>query len=382
MTQPLALYIHWPFCLSKCPYCDFNSHVREDIDDKAWATALISEIRRVGVELPNRTITSIFFGGGTPSLMAPSTAAAVLDKISVTWPLSDDCEITLEANPNSVEVKRFRDFQSAGINRVSVGIQALRQDALTFLGRTHSLDEALRAIDTARDTFKRYTFDLIYARPDQTPAMWETELREALTRCDKHLSLYQLTIEPGTAFQQLYARGDLTPPGEVASEELYDLTQAIMEDSGLPAYEVSNHASSGEESRHNLTYWRYQDYAGIGPGAHGRVTIGGETYATRCFKTPEKWLENALRGSGEQERIALTDEEKVAEHVMMSLRLKQGLDLQDFQTRHGRPLAEVLPQEQLTFLQELGDLTLSNDRLRATPQGLKRLNAVLGQLLS
>ena len=272
--KTLAVYVHWPFCLSKCPYCDFNSHVRESVDHAAWRQALLAEIGYYATLMPDRTVGSIFFGGGTPSLMQPDTVAAVIDAVRGHWKSAEDVEITLEANPTSSEIDKFRHFADAGVNRVSLGVQALDDEVLAFLGRTHSAKHALRAVEMAAETFGRYSFDLIYARPEQTAAQWRRELTQALRHAGEHLSLYQLTIEPGTAFYHAHARGDLTEIDEDGAVALYRATQEVMEAHGLPAYEISNHARKGAESRHNLAYWRYRDYIGVGPGAHGRVTLG------------------------------------------------------------------------------------------------------------
>ena len=298
-TGDFALYVHWPFCLSKCPYCDFNSHVRESINQDRWRAALLREVDHAAErEAPGfGPLTSIFFGGGTPSLMEPATAAAVIGRAAERWGLAPDVEITLEANPTSVETGRLADFRAAGVNRVSLGVQALDDDALKALGRAHGAAEALEAVRIARRLFARTSFDLIYARPGQTPSMWRDELRRALAEAGEHLSLYQLTIEPGTAFHTQHRRGELAIPDENDAAILYEITQNIMSEAGLPAYEISNHAAPGAESRHNLVYWRYGDYAGIGPGAHGRITRAGHTTAYRRQRAPERWL-RSRRSSG------------------------------------------------------------------------------------
>ncbi len=287
---PFAVYVHWPFCKAKCPYCDFNSHVRAAIDQAAWQRALLAELDHYADRTPGRTVSSVFFGGGTPSLMAPATAAALIERIGQRWVLAGDAEITLEANPTSVEAERFRDFRAAGVNRASLGVQALDPAALTFLGRGHSVGEAIAAIALARRQFPRFSFDLIYARPGQEPAQWDAELKQALSLAGDHLSLYQLTIEKGTAFHTAHARGDFAIPDDDRAGMLYELTQLRLNEAGLPSYEISNHARPGGESRHNLVYWRYGDYVGIGPGAHGRLTLGGAKVATRQLRLPETWL--------------------------------------------------------------------------------------------
>ena len=323
---PLALYVHWPFCVSKCPYCDFNSHVRDVVDQHAWRKALLADLAHEAALLPGRRLGSIFFGGGTPSLMPPETVAAVIDAATTAWAPVGDVEITLEANPSSVEAARFADLAAAGVNRVSLGLQALDDEALVFLGRAHGVDEGLAALATAQRHFGRVSFDLIYARPGQGVAAWEAELARALSFGTEHLSLYQLTIEPGTRFATLAAKGELTIPGEDDAADLWDVTQALTAAAGLPRYEVSNHARPGAESRHNLAYWRYTDYAGIGPGAHGRR--GG--LATLRHKKPENWIAAVERnGSGLQEETPLSGTEVAMERLVMGLRMTAGIDLRD-----------------------------------------------------
>ena len=366
----LAVYIHWPFCKSKCPYCDFNSHVRERIDEARWRGALLAELEYYAALTPARTVTSIFFGGGTPSLMAPATAAAVLERVAALWPLDPAVEITLEANPSSVEAARFRDFRAAGVNRVSLGVQALDDAALEFLGRAHDRREALAALDVARRSFERFSFDLIYARPGHTVAAWEAELNRALALAGEHLSVYQLTIEPGTAFATAHARGDFALPDEETQAALYETTQERLAAAGLPAYEISNHARPGAECRHNLAYWRYRDYVGVGPGAHGRLTLEGRKVATRQRRAPETWVETVERaGHGTEETTALTPDEVREERLMMGLRLAEGVILD-------APLASA----RLDPLVEGGFLTVEGNRLKATPAGRQRLNAVLTRL--
>ncbi len=320
----LALYVHWPFCVSKCPYCDFNSHVRAEVDQAAWREALLADLAHEAAALPGRQVTSVFFGGGTPSLMPPETVAAVLRAAEQAWGFAPDVEITLEANPSSVEAARFADLAVAGVNRVSLGLQALDDAALHFLGRAHDVDEGLAALGVAQREFRRVSFDLIYARPGQPLAEWEAELARALAFGTEHLSLYQLTIEPGTRFATEAAAGRLTIPDGDAAADLFEATRAITAAAGLPAYEISNHARPGAESRHNLTYWRYGDYAGIGPGAHGR-RLG---VATQRHRKPENWLNAIARnGHGAQEEAPLTATERAHEALLMGLRLREGVDL-------------------------------------------------------
>jgi putative oxygen-independent coproporphyrinogen III oxidase len=379
----LALYIHWPFCQSKCPYCDFNSHVRETIDEARWRAALLADLDHAAEETPDRRVVSIFFGGGTPSLMAPKTVAALLERAAARWPLAADVEVTLEANPGSVEAARFQDLRQAGVNRVSLGVQALDAAALRFLGRRHTIDEALAALAVARRHFARYSFDLIYARPGQTLAQWEAELDRALTLAGDHLSVYQLTIEAGTAFAAAHARGDFALPDDELAGALYETTQARLAAAGLVAYEISNHARPGSECRHNLVYWRYDDYAGIGPGAHGRLSVGRDKVATRQRRAPETWLAAVERdGHGNEERTTLTPEERGEELLMMGLRLADGIERARFRAECGRDVVDVLDRARLDPLVEAGFLALDERRLRATDAGRQRLNAVLARLLA
>ncbi|NNG03859.1 MAG: coproporphyrinogen III oxidase [Inquilinus sp.] len=383
-----GIYVHWPFCLAKCPYCDFNSHVRERIDQPRWAAALLRELDHFANETEGRTVGSVFFGGGTPSLMAPATAAAVIDRVARRWSLPADAEITLEANPTSVEAGAFAEFAAAGVNRVSLGIQALDDAALSFLGREHSAEEGLAALALARRHFRRHSFDLIYARPEQTAQGWQAELARALEHADGHLSLYQLTIEPGTAFHARHTRGSLGLPDEATQAALYETTQAMLERAGLPAYEISNHARPGEESRHNLLYWRYGDYVGVGPGAHGRLTAsaadgGRQKLATRTHRAPEVWLERVERqGHAEQPREAIVPAERLAEMLMMGLRLAEGVALSRIAAETGRRLDAWIPAPTLAPLLEAGLLVRDDRRLGATAAGRRRLDAVLASLLA
>ena len=377
-----AIYVHWPFCLSKCPYCDFNSHVRERIEQDRWRAALLSELDHYARQTPGRTVTSIFFGGGTPSLMEPATVGAVIERIGRRWTLDPDVEITLEANPTSVEAGRFRGFRAAGVNRVSLGIQALDQPSLKFLGRQHSAEEALGAIDTAARHFDRYSFDLIYARPGQTPESWAAELDRALALAAGHLSVYQLTIEQGTAFATAHARGDFTLPDDELAGELYELTQLRLAAAGMPSYEISNHARPGQASRHNLTYWRYGDYVGVGPGAHGRLTLGGQKLATRQAKAPETWLARVeADGHGTQETEAIDQAARAEELVMMGLRLAEGIPRRRFRDELGLEPEDLIDATALGHLTEGGFVTLDRNGLTATAAGRQRLNAVLAALL-
>jgi oxygen-independent coproporphyrinogen-3 oxidase len=371
-----GIYIHWPYCAAKCPYCDFNSHVKREVSEERYLAAVLRELSFYAGLAPGRRVSSIFFGGGTPSLMHPATAEAVLQAISTHWTVEPDAEITLEANPSSVEAGRFADFRRAGVNRVSLGVQSLHDDQLRFLGRLHNAAEARAAIEIANTHFERVSFDLIYARPEQTDAEWRAELTDALKMAAGHLSLYQLTIEPGTAFYRLEQTGKLRIPEGDAAARLYELTQEICEAAGLPAYEISNHARRGEEARHNLLYWRYGDYAGIGPGAHGRIGVGAGRLALSAERDPARWAAQVERdGQGLASREPLTDLEQAEEMLLMGLRLAEGLSLARLAERTGhRPSPEVL--HLLTQ-----DGLLSRDApaaiIRATPQGRLVLNSVI-----
>ncbi|APR51183.1 coproporphyrinogen III oxidase [Sphingomonas koreensis] len=368
---PLALYVHWPFCVSKCPYCDFNSHVRDVVDQDAWRKALLADLAHEAAVLPGRRLGSIFFGGGTPSLMPPATVAAVIDAATAAWAPVGDVEITLEANPSSVEAARFADLAAAGVNRVSLGLQALDDMALDFLGRAHGVEEGLAALATAQRHFGRVSFDLIYARPGQSVASWEAELARALTFGTEHLSLYQLTIEPGTRFATLAAKGELTIPGEDDAADLWEVTQSLTTAAGLPRYEVSNHARPGAESRHNLAYWRYTDYAGIGPGAHGRR--GG--LATLRHKKPENWIAAVGRnGSGLQEETPLSDREVAMERLVMGLRTTEGIDLADI-PEGMLDMAKVADRNFGRYV------LLSGNRLAVTDAGMPVLEALLREIV-
>ena len=377
-----GLYVHWPFCLSKCPYCDFNSHVRERVDQTRWRAALLREVDHFAAATPGRELTSIFFGGGTPSLMAPETVAALIDQAALRWRLDPAIEITLEANPTSVEARRFAELRQAGVNRLSLGVQSLRDPDLRFLGRNHSAAEARAAIELAERHFPRRSFDLIYARPTQSLAEWQAELAEAIALAGGHLSVYQLTIEPDTAFGGAHRRGELAILDEDAAATLYGATQAQLESAGLPAYEISNHARPGEESRHNLTYWRYGDYVGIGPGAHGRVTLEGVKTATRQHRAPEAWLAAVeATGHATRQRDALSTAERVREALMMGLRLAEGIAPRAFEASTGVALRTAIDEARLQPLVEGGFLVRDRRGLKATAAGLQRLDAVLAALL-
>jgi putative oxygen-independent coproporphyrinogen III oxidase len=377
--SPFGVYVHWPFCLSKCPYCDFNSHVRRStIDESRFVRAFAAEIAATAARAPARIVSTIFFGGGTPSLMQPQTVAAVIDAIAKNWPLAADAEITLEANPSSVEAARFRGYRAAGINRVSIGVQALEDSALKELGRLHSAQEALDAVAVAQSVFDRCSFDLIYARPGQTVAGWSNELKRALAQAGEHLSLYQLTIEDGTPFQALHAAGKLATPDEDTARALYDATQTICAEAGLPAYEISNHARAGAECRHNLIYWRAHEYAGIGPGAHGRLDIGGARHAIATEKRPERWLTRVESlGHGVISDEALTQEEQADEFLLMGLRLAEGIDPARYARLAGRPL----DPRRIALLENEGALeTTAKGKLRVTMAGFPLLDAVVADL--
>ena len=373
-----ALYIHWPFCLKKCPYCDFNSHVRDGVDASAWQAALIADMRHEAELAGGAALESVFFGGGTPSLMPPSLVAALLGEAERLWGFAPGIEITLEANPSSVEASKFKDLTAAGVNRVSLGLQALDDETLQFLGRLHSAQEGLGALDIAQQVFKRVSFDLIYARPGQSPEQWAAELERALGFGTGHLSLYQLTIEPNTRFATDVRQGAFEPLADDPAADLFELTRELTEAAGLPAYEVSNHARPGEESRHNLTYWRYQDYAGIGPGAHGRR--GG--MATRRHRKPENFLEaTAHNGHGIAEERALVPREQAAEALLMGLRLREGVGPAELALRLSLGGEEMLDPRRLAFHEKLGLAWRRDGRIGVTPQGMPVLDALLGELV-
>ncbi len=373
-----GVYVHWPFCLAKCPYCDFNSHVRQSPPDQArFIAAFRREIAHMRDLSGPRTAGTVFFGGGTPSLMAPGTVGAILEAVNAAWPLAKDAEITLEANPTSVEAERFRGYWAAGVNRVSLGVQALDDGELKALGRMHSVDEALAAVAIARSAFERVSFDLIYARPRQNPQDWARELSRAIDQECEHLSLYQLTIEPGTAFEKLYSAGKLIIPDDDHSRALWDVTQEITDACGLPAYEISNHARPGAQARHNLVYWRYGTYAGIGPGAHGRLHVGEARHATFTERNPEAWLAKVeANGHGIVSQDILTRPEQADEMLLMGLRLAEGVDLD----RHARLGGQRIAPGRIADLASEGLVVLEGSRLRVLPPGFPVLNAIIGTL--
>ena len=377
--QEFGVYLHWPFCLSKCPYCDFNSHVRHVAADQArYVRAFASEIAATAARVPGRTVSTIFFGGGTPSLMEPSTVGGILDAVSRHWTIAPNVEITLEANPTSVEATRFRGFRDAGVNRVSLGVQALDDAALNELGRLHTAQEALDAVAVARSIFQRYSFDMIYARPRQSVRQWSAELKQAIAQAAEHLSLYQLTIEPETPFFHLHKAGKIATPDDDLGRALYDATQEICDAAGLPAYEISNHARPGAECRHNLIYWRGHEYAGIGPGAHGRLNIGTRRHATETEKRPETWLmrvESLGHGGTVDDR--LTPVEEADEYLMMGLRTSEGISPQRYETLAGRALDPL----RVSHLHSEGAVeTTAEGRLRVTQSAFPLLDAVVADL--
>ena len=384
MTPGFGLYIHWPFCRAKCPYCDFNSHVRDDVNERRFRDALLTELDHFASLAPRRMLTSIFFGGGTPSLMSEETVGSLIARAAKHWRFAPDIEITLEANPNSAEAERFHGYRNAGVNRLSIGVQALDDRALAFLGRLHGADEALRAIEIAAKIFPRFSFDLIYARPEQSLDSWRAELSQALALGSDHLSLYQLTIEEGTSFYTRAARGEFAVPEQDHAAAFYEATQEMTEAAGMPAYEISNHARPGQESRHNLVYWRYQDYVGVGPGAHGRLTTPLATKTGfRQERAPETWLAAVTRdGHATCETFELSASERIAEMLMMGLRLREGISEQAFLEQTGSTFAEALSSRALEDLIAGEFLDYDGAALRATAAGRLMLNAVLAKLLA
>jgi len=378
MTEPFGVYVHWPFCLAKCPYCDFNSHVRHGgVDQGNFVAAYLAELAHFVALAPGRNVSSIFFGGGTPSLMAPETVAAILDRIAELWSVAPDAEITLEANPTSVEAGRFAGYRAAGVNRVSLGVQSLDDASLKLLGRMHTAAEALAALAIAKQRFERVSFDLIYARQGQDLGAWRDELTQALAHAQDHLSLYQLTIEPGTPFAALHEAGSLTIPDGESAEAFYLLTQELCDSAGLPSYEVSNHARPGAESRHNLLYWRGHDYAGVGPGAHSRITRGDAKHAIAVRKSPEAWLEAvAASGHGIEQDERLSPQDSADEYLLMGLRLAEGIDVKRLAAIDGRRLDDARLQQ----LEAQGLVERTPDRLRATDSGRLVLNRLIVEL--
>ena len=380
MAVTFGIYVHWPFCAAKCPYCDFNSHVRAAIDEDGWVDGILSELEWTAANQTTRPVVeTIFFGGGTPSLMSGRSVGRVLQKIAALWPMANDPEITLEANPASADAARFADYRAAGVNRVSLGVQALNDSDLKKLGRLHDVAEAKAALKMAMGTFDRVSLDLIYARPDQTDALWRAELKEALAFGTEHLSLYQLTIEPETPYALLHRNGSLKIPDDDLAAGLYETTQELTEAAGRPAYEISNHAAPGAESRHNLIYWRYGDYAGVGPGAHGRLDLNGARTATAAIKLPERWHDTVTRNAhGFAEMTLISNDEAAREHLLMNLRLSEGINLAAYEARWGsRPDATRMSE-----LATQGFLTLNSDTLTATPAGRLLLNRVIEELLN
>lgn len=376
--QISALYIHWPFCVAKCPYCDFNSHVRDQIDPDVWLTALVFDLRHEHSVNPDTRLGSIFFGGGTPSLMPPRLVAKLIREADRLWGLTDGCEITLEANPSSVEAARFADLASAGVNRVSLGLQSLDDEILQFLGRAHDVSEGLAALDIAGREFDRVSFDLIYARPGQSAADWQAELERSLAFGTDHLSLYQLTIEPGTRFETLVRKGELIPADDDHCADLFDLTQEVTAAAGLPAYEISNHARPGQESRHNLTYWRYGDYIGVGPGAHGRRL----NFATERHRKPENFLSAVERnGNGLQTEQPLPAETRASEALMMGLRLAEGVNLDLLEEKTGLHIGDMINADGVGRLLELGLVRKEGSHLGVTAKGMPLLDALLPKII-
>jgi len=379
MTEPFGIYVHWPFCAAKCPYCDFNSHVRSSIDESAWTSGIVRELQHTaslqGDARP--VVRTIFFGGGTPSLMSGRAVDTVLTAIARLWPMANDIEVTLESNPASADAARFADYRAAGVNRLSLGVQALNDTDLKMLGRLHDVAEAKRALDMAQTNFDRVSFDLIYARPDQSVSAWREELKEALSFGTKHLSLYQLTIEPATPFATLHRTGALKIPDDDRAAALYETTQEMTEAAGVPAYEISNHARAGAEARHNLLYWRYGAYAGVGPGAHGRLDLDGKRFATATERLPERWRENVeQKGHGLVEMSEVAPDDAAREHLLMNLRLAEGIDLAAYRARWNR----ALDAARIVSLVSEGLLTLEDERLTATPRGRLVLNSVIAAL--
>ena len=377
-SEDFGIYVHWPFCKAKCPYCDFNSHVRhQEVDTMSFAKALTAELQWFAGITPGRKVSSVFFGGGTPSLMPPAAVAEVIDQIARLWPVSDNVEITLEANPTSVEAENFRGYRAAGVNRVSVGVQALNENDLKALGRQHTPDEALKAFRLAAKIFPRVSFDMIYARPQQTTEQWKEELTRALGEQQGHMSLYQLTIEPGTAYFDLHAKGALVVPDEERAADMFELTQTLTGKHGLAAYEVSNHAAPGQESRHNLLYWRYGEYVGVGPGAHARIAAGGNRRAIAMEKYPETWRQNVqASGHGIVEDTLVVPADQASEYLIMGLRVSEGIDLQRYEKLKG----QAMDPNKIAGLKSLGLVKREGPRLMATMQGRRLLNALITEL--
>ena len=379
-SDAFGIYVHWPFCKAKCPYCDFNSHVRhEGVDALSFAKALGTELAWFAARTPGRTVSSVFFGGGTPSLMPPEAVGHVLDTIALLWSVSPDVETTLEANPTSIEAENFRGYRAAGVNRVSVGVQALNDEDLKALGRQHSSEEAIAAFRLAAKIFPRVSFDMIYARPSQTPEQWRAELTRALAEQQGHMSLYQLTIEPGTAYFDLYERGRLVTPTDDRAADLYDLTQELTEKAGLPTYEISNHARPGQESRHNLLYWRYGEYAGVGPGAHSRLADGENRRALIAERHPETWRELVrTQGHGMVSDSVVPPVDQASEYLLMGMRIAEGIDMDRYAALAGREI----DSSKLAGMKSMGLIKRNGQQLMATADGRKLLNAVIAELAS
>ena len=383
----LAVYIHWPFCKKKCPYCDFNSHVSDTVDHVRWAQVLKANIESFARLTDEKQVSSIFFGGGTPSMMEADTIAACIEAVQANWQVSNDFEVTFEANPTSSAAQKFEDFRAAGVNRISVGVQSFDNDALRFLGREHSAEEAKDVIAMARDIFPRASFDLIYGRPEQSLDLWHGELEQALAFNPDHISVYQLTIEEGTQFHTRHQRGDFIMPEADVEAQFYDLTQDVLGAAGLPAYEVSNHAKQGEQSRHNMSYWRYDDYVGVGPGAHGRFVSGGKRMTTRGHKAPEIWLEkakNGYTGSGVDDGYKtenIDSDTAFEEALMVGLRLSEGVDVMRLEEKTGRKFEDYIDQRKLSQLIDEGYISYDLERVTCTMQGIKTLNSLLLYLL-
>ena len=382
-SNSFGIYIHWPFCSFKCPYCDFNSHVREQIDYDDWEKSYLKSIKYYAEITDYKILDSIFFGGGTPSLMKPKTVQAIIDEIAKYWQFSDNIEITLEGNPTSIENGKYIDFKNAGINRVSLGIQSLKDNDLQFLGRQHNKEHALKALDIVKSNFKRFSFDLIYARPEQSLKDWELELTEAMQIAGDHISMYQLTIEKGTKFYNYYKRGDFKMPDQDLAGEMFELTQDILEQNDMPAYEISNHAKSGQESRHNLIYWKYGDYLGIGPGAHGRITRNNKKYATREHRYPEKWLELILdNGNAHLPFEEVSHRERGIEILMMGLRLNDGVEIKTLEQEANNNLSNILDMDKTNRMIDLKLLELDQNRINLTKAGLQRMDGILADIIN
>ncbi len=381
-ANQMGVYIHWPFCAAKCPYCDFNSHVREKIDQAVWVDAYVKALEHYAVMIPDKHVVSIFFGGGTPSLMQPESVARIIDAVQRLWSVANDIEITLEANPTSVEIEKFQGFRAAGVNRISLGVQAMNDADLKFFGREHSVPEVLKAIDIARKCFDRYSFDLIYARPEQSLAEWERELSGAVSHARGHMSLYQLTIERNTPFYMRHSRGEFSIPDDVKGAEFYHVTQDIMEGAGMGTYEVSNHANAGQECRHNLIYWQMADYIGVGAGAHGRFMKGAEKYASRDHAAPEIWLKRVQEnGHGSHPFENLSAEDRFFESVMMGLRLGDGISIARCEALSGLEFADMIDLTHMKIAQNEGWLARDADNVKLTREGGLRLNAIIPYIL-